>query len=383
MGIKILTSITSALDSCRSSFVIVTHKGIFHSDDVVAVAILCLLHRNENIVVIRCSRDDNDTQSMCSICVDVGEGAFDHHQAGFNAKRDSGITYASAGLVWKEFGSQVVSEIIQERGLTEKLSGSCSRIVQLIDEYIMKFVDAEDNGIKCASIDQIWKKRGHQIISQAIEEHGLTEKLSESSPLIAELIDKIIMKLLDATNSGIKPDSHYMSFITAFLPVWYETDPNFEDAFMEALDVTIKVLEKKINQAIAEVLASNTIEERIAQAKYHFGGILEIPSQTIPWLEILCKFNKDQVQNGGPCINFVIFRYPAGGWAVQCVPPSLEQNFEQRIPFPKEWAGLKGADLVSISGVEGATRCHNFRFFAQATSREAVVKMCELAMKQS
>ena len=79
-------------------------------------------------------------------------------------------------------------------------------------------------------------------------------------------------------------------------------------------------------------------------------------------------------------IAFVIFPYPAGGWAAQCVPPSLEEKFGQIVSFPKNWAGQTN-DLAKISGVDDATFCHNRCFFVRAQSKYGVIKLCNLAMK--
>ena len=319
MDIKILTSITSTPDSKRDCFVIGTHNGVFHSDEVVAIAILCLLHNHEKITIVR-SRNI-EVLRKCDICVDVGEGEYDHHKPGFDLKRNSGITYASAGLIWKDFGNQVVLKFLEEADLVKELSNFSSNVVNTIDENVIKFVDAEDNGIDL----------------------GL----------------------------------HYMSFISSYLPEWYESNPNFENQFAKVLDTSITVLKQKIRQAIAEVYATEAIRERTKSNMYFSNHILEIPSQTIPWLETICNINSENTCD--KTIIFVIFPYPAGGWAAQCVPPSLKEKFKQIVPFPKSWAG-QTTDLAKICGVDTATFCHNGCFFARATSRDGIIQMCHLAM---
>ena len=80
-------------------------------------------------------------------------------------------------------------------------------------------------------------------------------------------------------------------------------------------------------------------------------------------------------------VRFVIFPYPAGGWAAQSVPPSIEKKFEQLVSFPKEWAGGNEQTLPVISGIQDATFCHNGCFFARAKTKESVLEMCRIAMK--
>ena len=314
MAIKVLTSITSFPCPRRFYFVIGTHNGIFHSDDVVATAILCLLHRNKYIVVVR-SRD-TEVLNECDILVNIGGGEFDHHIPGFNLKRNNGIPYASAGLVWKHFGNEIILNFLEKANLLDMLSETSSNIARTIDENVIQFVDAENNGIDL----------------------GL----------------------------------HCFSFISTYLPEWYESNPNFE----KLLHIVISVLEQNIRQKIAQAYATEVVRNRVTTTQYFSNRILEIPSQTTPWLEPVCNINHQKDMD----IAFVIFPYPAGGWAAQCVPLSLKEPFKQLVPFPKIWAG-QTERLSDISGVDDATFCHNNCFFVRAKSKVGVIRMCELAME--
>lgn len=314
MDIEILTSIASTPGSGRSYFIGV-HDYTFHPDDAVATSILCLLHITEKIIVVRSK--DIDTLSRCDIVVDIGGGEFDHHMPGFNLKRVNGITYASAGLIWRKFGKQVVLKFLEELNLLEELTNHVSDIVKNIDENVIKYVDAEDNGVDLGS--------------------------------------------------------HCMSFITSFLPEFYVNEPDFNGQFAKVLNPTITILEQKIKQFISEAYADKITSKLIREKLSNY--ILEIPSQTFPWLKPVIKVNKDDLY-----VAFVIFPYPNGGWAAQCVPPSLEEKFNQIAPFPKAWAG-ETERLPEISGVKDAIRCHNLRFFARAESKEGIIEMCKIAMQ--
>lgn len=97
MNIKILSFLTSVAEERDDVLTIGTHNGIFHADEVLACAILCLINSNMSVQILR-SRD-YEMLKHCDICVDIGGGKFDHHQAAFNETRENGIKYASAGLV--------------------------------------------------------------------------------------------------------------------------------------------------------------------------------------------------------------------------------------------------------------------------------------------
>ncbi len=115
--------------------IVVTHNGGFHTDDVFAVATLSLLYRGK-IKVIR-SREKKEWDKA-DFVVDVGgiydpkTQRFDHHQEGGAGTRVSGVSYASFGLVWKEFGTA--------------LCGS-EKIAHAIDEQLVSFIDTMDNGV--------------------------------------------------------------------------------------------------------------------------------------------------------------------------------------------------------------------------------------------
>lgn len=55
-------------------------------------------------------------------------------------------------------------------------------------------------------------------------------------------------------------------------------------------------------------------------------------------------------------------------------------GFELRADLPAAWAGLTGDALAAVCGVAGATFCHNGRFIAAATTREAALEMARIAV---
>ena len=316
MDIKILDSFQNVPMDVGIKFV-GTHNGIFHSDEVVACAILYLLD-GEHTMFIR-SRNRNVLAS-CDICVDVGGGVFDHHQKGFSACRKNGIKYASAGLVWREYGKHLI-EVLGEKYFPG-YEFSVRDVFDLFDHKEISLVDCEDNGI---------------------DTNGKT---------------------------------HSFSFIPSFLPIW--TESNYNEKFADALTATVVVLEERLKTFISDEVARVVIRELWSNDNLFADNILEIPSQTINWVGPVIEIN--HLAPSDPIL-FVIFPYPDGGWAAQCVPPSLENKFDQLVPFPKDWAGLT-LELPEFSGVEGATFCHNGRFFAKATTKEAIIALCKKAYER-
>lgn len=300
------------VEECQISFG--THSGIFHCDEVVGIAILEMAHMHLNAFLLR-SRNPAELDEL-DIVIDVGGGIFDHHMKGFNDCRPTGEKYASAGLVWKEFGKKAIEIVMDMMGV---------------------------------SIDDCEIQR------------------------IKEEIDREIIIPVDMEDNGVEGRLHTFSFVSKYLPSWMET-PNYDQTFMNAEEVVFSILYEIIKSKIDKVATTMELNERFDQVE---DGILEIPAQTMPWTESVVAFNESHDNT----IKFVVFPYPSGGWAAQCVPPSVERKFEQLVSFPSEWAGGNESTLPDISGVEDATFCHNGCFFARARTKEAIFQMCRLAMR--
>lgn len=301
----------------KENVVIGTHNGIFHSDEVVACAIIKLmvekLYSSQDKVKIIRTRDLNILNSECDYVVDVGGGKFDHHQKGGNGQRIDGTKYASAGLVWKEFGYVIL--------------------------YFMKTL----------SIEQINE--------------------------IFNLIDENVIKKVDMEDNGVYTNEHIFSYIKNFLPNWDEENPDYDNAFNEALKVTSTVLSSVISKSISMVQGKTEINNRLHSTVNRMDNILFLPCQTIDWLEPTVTFNEE---NPSEAVDFVVFPYPNGGYALQCVPRSLAEKFSQRIILPSSWAG-ETENLPEITNVKSAQFCHQARFFARADDFEDIITMCRLA----
>lgn len=215
MNIKILSSLTSVTKKRNDMLTIGTHNGIFHADEVVACAILCLINSNSSVQILR-SRD-YEMLKYCDLCVDIGGGIFDHHQAGFDKTRENGIKYASAGLVWKSYGKQLIVNL-GEKYFSE-LSFDSNYIFQTFDNHFISLVDGEDNGISA--------------------------------------------------------QTHCFSFVSSFLPLWFNNGiENFNNQFYKALLTTITVLEEELKTLIGTEAAKNIIMNKWNDDNFFANGIL-------------------------------------------------------------------------------------------------------------
>jgi uncharacterized UPF0160 family protein len=203
---------------------VATHPGNFHADDVFALAVLGLAAGPVDVVRTR----DEAAQAAADVRVDVGgrsdpaTGDYDHHQRGGAGARPNGIRFASFGLVWREYGTQ--------------LAGSPEAAAS-IDERLVQGVDANDTG---------------QTISESLVE-------------------------------GVRPMA-VSGLIAAMNPVWDEAlTPEQEDArFAEAVAFATGILERELAGAAAFARARALVEAALARAEDP--RIVEL-DRNMPWRE--------------------------------------------------------------------------------------------------
>lgn len=117
---------------------IATHNGVFHADEVFAIAVLQIYfeQQSKKIKIIRTR--DLKLVSKCHMAVDIGgkydsaTNQFDHHQKNKPTGRKNLIPYASFGLIWKHFGRKIVSN---------------KKVHEKVENKLVLPIDALDNGV--------------------------------------------------------------------------------------------------------------------------------------------------------------------------------------------------------------------------------------------
>jgi uncharacterized UPF0160 family protein len=174
---------------------IVTHDRVAHADDVTAAAILRMAFGN--VEVIR-TRDPAILRAEAgregSFLIDVGgqydpaRRLFDHHQPAGAGMRDAVARewpYASAGLVWKEYGEQAVRSVLNNLTVSADDAG-VAEIVQYIDDAVLRYIDAVDCGVRV--------RTAGPSLSAIIASFNTTwfEKEAEIFPLVMELAQVLL-----------------------------------------------------------------------------------------------------------------------------------------------------------------------------------------------
>lgn len=242
------------------------------------------------------------------------------------------------------------------------------------DHHMAGFNIRRKSGEKYASAGLMWRRFGEQAIKNVIAEKNIDLNAAEIQQ-IKEKIDREVIIPVDQEDNGEKCSNHTFSFVPKFIPAWTE-EPDYDQAFQRVERVVAEILKEIIKEEAIKIATEKELEERYSKV---CDGILELPVQTMPWKEAVISYNETRK----PKINFVIFPHPTGGWALQCVPPTMEQEFDQRIPLPKEWAGKTDKALQEVSGIKDAIRCHNGLFFAKAETKKSVMEMCKIATEKA
>lgn len=199
-----------------------THNGVFHADDVFAVAALRLLGGTSPFSLVR-TRDEA-LLSECDVLVDVGgvcdpaHGRFDHHMRGGAGARENGVPYSSFGLVWKHYGHDCCGSMA---------------VVAEVDRRLVQGIDAVDNGYALYTGG-----------TQAAE--------------------------------GISPQS-LSAAISGFNPTWQQANASFDEAFATAVTFAGAVLANAIAAARAVLAAEKEVLAAVT------GATVVVLERYVPW----------------------------------------------------------------------------------------------------
>jgi uncharacterized UPF0160 family protein len=309
---------------------IVTHSGKFHADDAWAVAVLLLLYPDAELVRTR----DPAIIARADVAIDVGgewnpaAGRFDHHQKGFDGARLSGVPYASAGLVWREYGGRCVA-LLAERHAGHKLSEEAAQqMAYAIDADVVQYLDLSDVGAA----------------RNAPGSYGLSAVVSGFNP-----------NWLDEQRLGYGPAAEAYR------------DEQFRRVLGLLTDLMINAVKYRVGAQLAV--------EQVRHAEVLEGGrVLYLRNAALPWTAI--------VRKEMPKVLFVISYSLAEQRHMIHTVPIAAESFDARADLPEAWAGLRDADLAAVTGVPDAAFCHNGLFIAAAKSFDGILEMARQALRE-
>ena len=296
----------------------VTHTAPHHADEVFATAMLSILFPVE----LYRTRDQAIIESTNAIVYDVGgefnpeKKLFDHHQKSFSEIRSDEITYSSAGLIWREYGAEIVKKLGKSKRVDDEMA---AEIVSRVDNVLIRGIDARDNG------------------------------------------------------QGEKGDSMSISSVISTFNALWDEDEDYDECFVKACEMAGLILEREIKVAISSAYGRKLIADQIKTAD---GAVLVMDKFIGGWLEEVVTSDDPKATN----LLYAIFPAVSGDWNIQAIPPTIEDMMAQRKPFSEGWRGLRDEELARVSGVETAIFCHTAGFFAVAKTKEDAISLAEKAV---
>jgi uncharacterized UPF0160 family protein len=330
---------------------IVTHSGVFHADDVMAIAMIALaqgqfVHADLDTVSRGIKVITNNGGVPISIVRDrakVGEpgvydldcggvyaperNKFDHHQSSFKETWNDGTPLSTCGLIFNRF----YVNLLEDEKLLNKIAA------------LAKGVDARDNGIN---------KTGYSI----------TNCISSFLPVWSPEKDNT-QKDMDNAFKQV------LAWAIKFLVCFIEGDGERQ------LDLMGTVINQEVEKRMADERVENILEDMIAKLPENC-PVLHM-EKFIPWSK------SDAIRNSPKTLKFVT--YPSindGEYIAQTISDWTKTEegsmLASRLPFPEEWGGKEKTELALVSGIEDAWFCHKncFLFIARSWNgaNQAVAK---------
>ena len=428
------TSITAAASRTGFRKIIATHSGKFHCDEALAVYMLLQTADFQRSGLVR-TRDAAVLEKGDAV-VDVGgvydasTHRYDHHQRTFVDVWDetSTVRLSSAGLVYRHFGREVISDVAHGEGafsVTASVKGTGGEEVA---EAVAQSLRADGVSVlEVAShltLDSVatagfsWtpvlgRKRKERLTAAEIE-------------LIFQRVYTTFIKPLDAVDNGIQP---YTETVPA-TPIYVErtTLPcRVSDLNTPELEVADEQLEPIVDSASAGAGRANTAlsgahshaqlgqDERFVFAAQICGESLLhaicnalycwMParallrtalasrssvhaSERIMVLDTSCAYGPHLYDALGsdPTMTkpwYVLFEDMSGtSWRIKAV-SKTQGSFALEQGLPAPWRGVRDADLADLCSVSDAVFCHATGFIGAARSKEGAVRMATLAVEHA
>lgn len=326
-----------------------THSGHFHADEALAVWMLKTLPEFSSAEVVR-SRDPA-VLDQCDIVVDVGGKYeapkwYDHHQREFTTTFDAEHTttkLSSAGLVYKHYGKQVVTQLLSKQLAAAQPDSVKKRkldVAEIADAVypeayntFIEPVDALDNGVNAYKEKPAYK----------LQSMTLQSLVGNLSPLPVE----------DNSDAAVDAQFHKASELMGLA---------FE-AEIRSLGLGWYPSREAVRQAY---------EQRF---QYDSKGRIMVLAEPAFWKEFLEQFEKENKESGE--VLYVLYPTP-DSTRVQAVAKE-PGSFESRKALPAPWRGVRDAALSEVTGVDGGVFVHASGFIGGNKTFDGALAMAKKA----
>lgn len=317
---------------------IVTHGSNFHPDDVFATATALLyygvdktglgkflhgfaeIQQKHSGEFVRVVRTlDKKVMDKATVLMDIGR-EYDEKRNRFDHHQEGGAGKRDEGTPYASFG-------LVWKKFGKKIVGNAD-VAEFVDKRLVKQIDAMDNGINIAK----------SLFSDATPPLLFEDLIRLDCELVfgLDLEKEEINKVFDKTFFKLIPIAQKMIIAMALKGyAKVEAEKKLEHVYNKAVDKRVLVLDKKLPFKLTKL--------------------------------------KEPL--------FTVYPSVRGGWAAQTVRIE-EESYEARTHFPKSWAGMADEDLQKETGISDARFCHLGRWLVTADSKEGVLKLVDLALKE-
>lgn len=320
------------------------HDGLFHADEVFAIAALSFIY---DIDLARTR--DLERLAKVDMRVDVGNKYnhetkdYDHHMAGFNVRHpspdkyrfDEGPLRSGFGLIYLHYGKEIIAAILST--VLPDATPDADEIEEIwtyIDRGLVAMIDCIDNG------------EGDRY-------------LMNKSPYGNNNITRFI-SLLNPDSSDQSPDTQMVQFYKAV---------EFAKIYLtrEVRSVAERILARKVFHAALEDLQ----------------GEILIFDKYVPWQYAYARAG--DLTNP---VQMVVFPSMSGAWMCQTPKyyygrdkytfPATMKDGSRRIYLhqaPKDICGLKDEELEKKTGIKDVTFVHSSGHLGGAKTKEACIEL--------
>lgn len=230
------------------------------------------------------------------------------------------------------------------------------------DHHQKGFDKVRNNGIHYCSFGLLWKEYGLKYLEK-IKVDDIEETF--------KVFDYLLVNMIDAIDNGefcIKSDFNIYTLsdvIELFRPQEKEDE---DECFKQAVEIASLLFDKILKSAISKVKAISIIKKKIPTIKDR----ILILDEYISYEFALFYLGLD--------VDFVIYPSNRGGYAAHTV-PLFYKGFTPKVPFKKEWGGLRDKELAKVSGLPSAKFCHNALFLFTADKKEDTIEAVKISQK--
>jgi len=256
-------------------------------------------------------------------------------------------------------------QVLAKADIVFDIGGIYDEDINRFDHHQKGGAGKRENGISYAAFGLVWKKYGTLLCN---------------SKEISDIIDTVFVQAVDASDNGMNIFTRSIQgvspvliqdLIGSFNATYEEDEVKLTANFNQVLDIAIVYLERMIYQTKTQVSINKDIRSIYDSAEDKKLIVTGSLYGRVPLVNAVQDLSQ---------VLYVV--YPSkgdDGWNV-CGARVSYDSFETRKPFPEEWRGLRDKDLENISGIQGATFCHNRGFLCVVQTKDQALSLAKKAL---